>query len=183
MNLIALLTRLTSTCLARSGSVWICRGISLSNTMSNVSPFFIAQGRVSPTTSATSCGRSQWIFSTVTFCASILEMSRMSLMMASRCSPLRRIVRQQLCRSSGVWLGSSSISAIAHDRGHGRADFVAGVGQERALGEVGQLGGFLGLVQLFLGELAGGDVLVADHQPGRSRPRGTTLRSSAGSAV
>ena len=39
----------------------------------------------------------------------------------------------------------------AHDAVHRRADFMTHVGQELALGPIGSLGGFLGLVQLDLG--------------------------------
>ena len=46
----------------------------------------------------------------------------------------------------------------AEDAVHGRADLVAHVGQELALGPVGGLGGLLGPLQLFVRMLAVGDV-------------------------
>ncbi len=51
----------------------------------------------------------------------------------------------------------------ADDAVHGRADFVAHVGEEGAFGAVGGLGGFLGAEQFLGGALAVGDVAVAEN--------------------
>jgi hypothetical protein len=74
--------------------------------------------------------------------ASILEMSRMSLMIASRCSPLRRMVDELQPthrRRRHVALAVQQVG-VAQDRRHGRADLVAHVGQEIGLGPHGLLG-------------------------------------------
>jgi hypothetical protein len=110
VNLTALLSRLTSTCFTRSGSVCTFRGIGPSSSTLNSRLFCAARGRVRGMTSETICGRSQLRFSIDIRAASILEMSRMSLMIASRCSPLRRMVLTHFSRSGwGCW-GSMSIS-------------------------------------------------------------------------
>ena len=61
-------------------------------------------------------------------------------------------------RCSAVEFGVQHQLGHADDAVHRRADFVAHVGQEFALGPVGLLGRFLGLMQGFLGMLAFGDV-------------------------
>jgi hypothetical protein len=60
-------------------------------------------------------------------------------------------------------LGVEQQVGEADDAVHGRAQLVADHGQERALGAVGLLGGFLGLLHFLLGLLARGDVGVVDR--------------------
>ena len=110
VNLIALPTRFTRIWRSRSGSVRTVRGIGVATTTSQTSPFSDARGRMSETTSPTSCGRSQLMFSTVILPASIFEMSRMSLIRSIRCRALRRIVWRWSWRSESVCSGSSIIS-------------------------------------------------------------------------
>ena len=59
----------------------------------------------------------------------------MSLMSSSRYSPLRLIV-WAASTSSGLRRSAQQDVGEAEDGGHGRADFVAHVGQEFALGLV-----------------------------------------------
>ena len=76
--------------------------------------------------------RSKRLVSSSSLPASILEKSRMSLMMVSRASLLVRIVSaKSRCSSSRVVLQQQP--GHADDGVHGRADFVAHVGQESAL--------------------------------------------------
>ena len=83
------------------------------------------------------------------FPASILEKSRMSLMtVSSESADVLTMLRYSRC--SAVSVGFQRQLRHADDAVHGRADFVAHVGQELALGAAGGLGGFLGLLQLLL---------------------------------
>ena len=93
---------------------------------------------------STSCAGEQSIRSTVILPASIFEMSRMSLMMPSRWLPLRGWCATNSSRSLPSRSSCSEQVGVAEDGGHGRADFVAHVGQEFALGAVGRFGGLLG---------------------------------------
>jgi hypothetical protein len=80
--------------------------------------------------------------------ASILEKSRMSLMTCSRCWPASPILS-----SWSAWRGQRiQVQQVgkADDGVHRRADLVAHVGQEGALGLVGGLGVLLGLGQVDL---------------------------------
>ncbi len=86
----------------------------------------------------------------------------------------------------------------AQDGIHGRAELVAHIGQELALGRVGGLGGFLGLLQMLLGLLAGGDLglqglvgcrqllgpfLLADVDHGRTAASSLPLAARGGDAL
>ena len=104
--------------------------------------------------------------------ASILEKSRMSLMMASSASPLAGSSR----RSRAARASSSRVEqqpGHADDGVHRRADLVAHGGQERALGLRGRLGLAPRLLQL-------ADVVVDGVDPGLARRRRRSRRSARG---
>ena len=74
---------------------------------------------------------------------------------------IRGHLRQsQILALFGVELRVEHQFRHAHDAVHGRADFMAHVGQEFALGAVGRFGRFLGALQIRFGFLAVGDVDV-----------------------
>ena len=101
--------------------------------------------------------------------ASILEKSRMSLMTASRASAPTRTISEILALL-GRQLGVEQQLGHADDAVHRRADLVAHVGQELALGPAGGLGGLLGLLELDLGLFAFAAIaaeLVGDVQRSR----------------
>src|SRR5205809_245535 len=83
VNLTALPTRLTSVWRTRTGSPFTCAGTSGSITQVSDSPFALAAGTSRPAASTSVRRRSMSTASMVSFPASILEASRMSLMMAS----------------------------------------------------------------------------------------------------
>ena len=66
----------------------------------------------------------------------------------------------------------------AEDAVHGRADLVAHVGQEHALGPVGGLGRLLGPAQLLLGLLLAGDVDVEPFQEADAPVLGTDAEAT-----
>ena len=124
--------------------------------------------------------RSKAVQSRVSLPASILEKSRMSLMTESSASPESRTAM----RNSRCWAESWRVE---HQLGHaddgvqGRADLVAHVGQEGALGAAGGLGGLLGRLQglgglLLLGDVAGD----AEACPRSARRRRTAASSCSG---
>ena len=81
----------------------------------------------------------------------------------------RRLDHVQVLALLGRQVGVQGQLGHADDAVHRRADLVAHVGQELALGPVGRLGGLPGLAQLLLGLLALGDVV--DHAE-QDRPAG-----------
>ena len=101
--------------------------------------------------------RSKSIGSSSSLPASILEKSRMSLITVSSASADVLTMLQVLALLGGE-VGVERQLGHAEDAVHRRADLVAHVGQELALGPAGRLGRFLGLLQLLLGPLALGDV-------------------------
>jgi len=94
VNLIALPIRFSRIWRIRVGSDSIQRGSSDPSICNDsASPLLCARLRSSAQTSCAICCGEQAIASMVSLPASILVMSRMSLTMASRCSPLRRMMR------------------------------------------------------------------------------------------
>ena len=82
--------------------------------------------------------------------ASILERSRMSLMIASRCLPARSIFSRSAVGSLAILLGGQLLEqlAVADDGVQGRAQLVAHVGEERALDPAGLHGLLVGVDQV-----------------------------------
>ncbi len=111
VNLIALPTRLTRICRTRIASVRSRRGTPDSARTSMASPLAFARTRMRSTTSRTSSGSGVSAISIGSFPELIRSMSRMSLMIASRWSPLRRIVRTCSSREPGSRFSSSRRSA------------------------------------------------------------------------
>ncbi len=96
---------------------------------------------------------------------SILDISRMSLISASRCSPLRLMVpRYWHCRAVRSWSRSIELGE-PEDGVHRGADLVAHVGQERLLF------GAVGLLERLLVPLAFGDVAGGGEHPCSLRSR------------
>ena len=82
----------------------------------------------------------------------------MSLISPSRCSPLRWMMANACRRCGGACLESFLFEQevrIAQDGRHRRADFVAHVGQELALGAGCRFGKLVELLQLLVGRLQG----------------------------
>ena len=111
VNFTALPTRFSRIWRSRVGSLRIVRGSGISNVTSNASFFSWARGRTNDVTSPTTRHGSHSTDSTVIRPASIFDRSRMSLITASRCSPLRRIALMESRRSLAVRSKSSSRSA------------------------------------------------------------------------
>ena len=98
----------------------------------------------------------------------------MSLMtVSSESADVLTVLRYSRCSRRQV--GVEGQLGHADDAVHGRADLVAHVGQELALGPVGGLGGVLGLAQFLLGPLAS---VMSTEMP--TRCVGTPCSSSSG---
>ena len=157
VNLIALPSRLSSTCRSRVGSPTRSVGTSGAISQTSARPFSWARtATISVTFSRRSLSENP-VRSSSSCEASTLERSRMSLIRFSRLSPARRKICTYLS-CSGDERGLREQVGDAHDRVHRRSDFVAHAGQEIRLGPAGALGGGLGLLQLCLDPLALGDV-------------------------
>ena len=96
--------------------------------------------------------------------ASIFEKSRMSLIRESKDSA-DILAKFRYSRCSEIEFRIEHQLRHADDAVHGRADFVAHVGQELALGPVGGFGVFLGPMQIRFGLLSIGDVDVDADDP------------------
>ena len=105
-------------------------------------PFSGAGTRSTETTSAIIWCGEQAIVSTCSWPASIFERSSTSLISSSRCLPLERIVFRKSCRSCFVAAVGAADQQLgeAEDAVERRANLVAHVGEELALGAVGGLG-------------------------------------------
>ena len=135
----ALPTRLTRICRSRVGSVWMVSGIGPAYSALSESPLASARTLISETTSAS-------VSHGETASRSDFELAGLDFRQVqdvvddfSRCSPLRWIVAAASMVSGSVGPLQQQIGE-SHDGGHGRADFVAHVGQEFALGRGGRLG-------------------------------------------
>ena len=115
-------------------------------------------------TSSTASRRSKSMVSSSSLPASIFEKSRMSLMIASSASPdcAHRLRRTRAAR--GVSSRVEQQLGHADHAVHRRADLVAHLGQELALGPARRLRRVARLPQLLLGALALGDVAVRRHE-------------------
>ena len=165
VNLMALPTRLTRTCRSRPGSPTSVVGHVGRDVAGQLQP--LLRGPAGPGSRMASprlSRRSKATGSRSSLPASILEKSRMSLMTVSSDSADALTMLQVLALLGGQ-VGVQGQLGHAEDAVHRRADLVAHVGQELALGPVGGLGRLLGLLQLLLGPLAVGDVVAdADDQ-------------------
>ena len=121
------------------------------------SPLLCARSASRSTTSSTVRRRSKSTFSSSSLPASILEKSRMSLMMPSRFLPERCTVSAYLRCVLGQ-PGFQQQLGHAQHAVHRRADLVAHAGEERALRVVGRFGRFARQAQRFLAALALRDV-------------------------
>jgi hypothetical protein len=144
VNLTALPARLSRICPSRSGSPLSCRRASSGVTsMCRPRPFSatlcpISADRLFSTSSSvkSTCSR-------LSRSASILEMSRMLLMTPSRWCEDWSILRSSWLRSRHPWCAACQ-AGHAHDGVHRRAQFVAHVGKEGALGATGGFRSLLG---------------------------------------
>ena len=116
--------------------------------------------------------------SSVSLPASILEKSRMSLMMVS--SESRRACdRLDVVALLGGQRGVEQQLGHAEDAVHRRADFMAHVGQELALGHTRLFGPRQRLLQLYFGILAGRNVAVSGHKAAAGNRRASNLQRNA----
>ena len=84
-----------------------------------------------------------------------------------------------------VFFGQRSIHqhlGVAQNRVHRRADLVARVGQEFALGDVGQLGFLSNAIHFFVRALPRIDVVLGDNNTRRSVARETASRAPGNAA-
>ncbi len=111
VNLIALPTRLSSTCLRRVASVTMPSGTGRGTSMRNSSPLRAARVAITARTSDSTANRLQGAGLISRRPASIFEMSSTSSIRCIRWSALRRIMPIDSRRSSSFTAGSSSCSA------------------------------------------------------------------------
>ena len=126
------------------GSVWIVSGISPAYSTCKERFLAIALERIKEATSLTMPQGEHRIRSMVILPASILEMSRMSLMIPGKWLPLRWMVLRNLRVRLRRDHSRQEEIGIAEDGGHGRADFMAHVGEELAFCPIRPLGGLFG---------------------------------------
>ena len=157
VNLIALPSKLSSTCRSRVGSPTRSVGTSGAISHTRARPFSWARtATISVTFSSRSFSENP-VRSSSSCEASTLERSRMSLMRFSRLSPARRKICTYLS-CSGERGGLREQVRDADDRIHRRSDFMAHARQKIRLGLARALGHGLGLLQFRLHPLALGDV-------------------------
>ena len=149
VNLMALLTRLSRTWPSRSGSPTSARrhvGIDVEQQLEPLSCALmhaeVGRGARARRRAGSRRARSS------SLPASILEKSRMSLMMPSRRLAARVDLRRGSRAAARVEVGLQRQVRHADDGVHRRADLVAHVGEESALGLVGRLGRGAGLLRL-----------------------------------
>ncbi len=155
VNLTALLTRLTRIWRTRTGSPHSCRGTSAATSAARARPLAAARWAIISTVPWTTACRSNGVDSSSSLPASILEKSRIWLMTPSRASATGR-----QDAGEAVLLGRQG--RAQEQLGHadhaveGRADLVAHVGQELALGGAGGLGRLAGGLGQVAGLVGGG---------------------------
>ena len=154
----------------RSGS---SPGMRPSNSTCRVNPLAAGRTRISETTSATIRQGEQRVCSIASFPASIFERSRMSSMseqvFAVPANDFEGIADSCVARSGHCLAHPSDEQFhVAEDGGHGRADFVAHVGQELALGTVGRFRRLSRLRPRFFGKSSFCDVAGDTHHARRT---------------